>query len=86
MDGDLDKVYSNVKVILMEIEEKKAAKKEVSEAQERKNEVENSLVMGKSSSTVEFIKSRKLKTMNLDGSTAELGGKTYASNTRTRFV
>ena len=54
----------------MEIEEKKAAKKEVSEAQERKNEVENSLVMGKSSSTVELKKSRKLKTMNLDGSTA----------------
>ena len=71
MDGDLDKVCKSIKLVLIEVEEKNSAKREVSETQERINAVENSLVMGvKQPSTVELRKSHKLKTMNLDGSTS----------------
>ena len=65
-DGDLDALYQNVKAIILEIENKEAAKKESSDALERKNKVEDSLVMGKSSSGIK--NDRKLKTKNVDGS------------------
>ena len=66
----MDGVYENVKTILIGLEAKEAAKIEVSEAQERKNEIENSLVIGQkpNGNSTNKKSTRKLQTKNLDGS------------------
>ena len=67
MDGELDAVYNNIKVILIEIEIKDAGRKEFSEEQERKIVSENSLVMRVKAPPVDIKKSRKFLKIILMG-------------------